>query len=173
MTFIAAGAATPATALCALRDFRPGQFDFSIYLDSPDRVISDYPSGGGSLTDFVVAFVGREKRGLPTILTSLNQATKAQRVAIGVGLARAASACQTSDGAMARNIRKAVAGIPDRDLVQAYRMEVPSDDAPAPVPTLFPPTAKLTDGVPALPLSGDLTQSGAASKTTDPFAPLQ
>lgn len=162
--------ASSASALCALSTGPKNPASFEPFADRPDVLLIAYPNGGEGMTNFVVAFVGRERTGLKTVIAALPQGSPRQREAIGLALARAASACQASDGDVTRAIRDAVARSSDASLKRGYLAGLPMDEPSVAggLPRKTTPRGSFSD----LPLSGPLDREGVAGTPADPFAPL-
>jgi hypothetical protein len=92
----------------------------AVFLADPDQILLENPNGGPRLAADVRDLALSDPATLQSILGLLPKASKAQKVAIGAGLAEAARVSARSNPGYAKEIQQAVAQTKDADLIQAY-----------------------------------------------------
>jgi hypothetical protein len=90
------------------------------FFADPDQILLENPDGGARLAADVRDLALSDPATLPEILSLLPKATKAQKAAIGAGLAKAARMTARSNPGYAKEIQQAVVQTKDADLIQAY-----------------------------------------------------
>jgi hypothetical protein len=90
------------------------------FFADPDQILLENPDGGARLAADVRDLALSDPATLPEILSLLPKASKAQKAAVGAGLAKAARMSARLNPGYAKEIQQAVAQTKDADLIQAY-----------------------------------------------------
>jgi hypothetical protein len=103
------------------------------FKDNPRELLERFPAGGPAMSGDVMRRAGSDLEVLPQIIQLARDGNTAQRVAIGIGLARAASACSRTHPEMEQAIKRAVADAGMSELSTAFAAGLSSLDQTAAV----------------------------------------
>jgi catechol 2,3-dioxygenase-like lactoylglutathione lyase family enzyme len=92
----------------------------TVFLADPDQILLENPDGGARLAVEVRDLALSDPTTLQSILGLLPKASKAQKAAIGAGLAQAARVSARSNPGYAKEIQQAVVRTKDGELIEAY-----------------------------------------------------
>lgn len=94
--------------------------DIQAFLDAPDALLTQFPSGGLTLSSQVRSLAGSSADALAPLLTLAKQASPSQAAAIGAGLARVARSCVAADPEYVAQIQAAIADVEVAGLETAF-----------------------------------------------------
>lgn len=94
--------------------------DIQAFLASPQALLTQYPSGGLTLSSQVRALAGSSADALGPLLTLAKQSSPSQAAAIGAGLARVARSCVSVDPEYVAQIQADIADLKLADLETAF-----------------------------------------------------
>ncbi len=121
--FAVAGASAQTSAPAAGCFVEPAKMpnaDIQAFLDAPDALLTQFPSGGLTLSSQVRALAGSSADALGPLLTLASQASSSQAAAIGAGLARVARSCVAADPEYVAQIQAAIADVEVAGLETAF-----------------------------------------------------
>lgn len=94
--------------------------EIDAFMANPQSILSDNPTGGLGLSNRVRSFVASSSNAYASIMGVVNQASDAQKSAIGAGLAVAFADCKDSQPDYAQKIASDVADMKGTNLFAAY-----------------------------------------------------
>lgn len=111
MLFVTPASAQSAvpTAGCFVEPAKMPNSDIQAFLGSPETLLTQFPSGGLTLSSQVRSLAGSSADALQPLMALASRATPAQAAAIGGGLARVARACVATDPEYVATIQAEVA----------------------------------------------------------------
>jgi len=90
------------------------------FKDSPGDLLQRNPTGGPALSGETMRLVGSDEALLSHVIDLARNGNRAQRVAIGIGLAKAASACSLAMPKLEQMIKQAIAAANVSELATAF-----------------------------------------------------
>lgn len=121
--FGVAGASAQTTAPAAGCFVEPAKMpnaDIQAFLDAPDALLTQFPSGGLTLSSQVRSLAGSSADALAPLLALSRQASPSQAAAIGAGLARVARSCVAADPEYVAQIQAEIADVEVAGLETAF-----------------------------------------------------
>ncbi|MGA1830101.1 MULTISPECIES: hypothetical protein [Rhizobium] len=116
-----ASAQTSAPAAgCFVEPAKLPNADIQAFLDAPDALLTQFPSGGLTLSSQVRSLAGSSADALAPLLALAKQASPSQAAAIGAGLARVARSCVAADPEYVAQIQAAIADVEVAGLETAF-----------------------------------------------------
>lgn len=116
-----ASAQTPAPAAgCFVAPAKMPNADIQAFLDAPDALLAQFPSGGFTLSSQVRSLVGSSADALAPLMALAKQASPSQAAAIGAGLARVARSCVAVDPEYVAQIQAEIAEVEVAGLETAF-----------------------------------------------------
>lgn len=103
------------------------------FKDNPKELLDRFPGGGPAMSADVMRRAGSDVAVLQQIIQLAREGSTAHRVAIGIGLARAASACSRTHPELEQAIKRAVADAGISELSTAFAAGLSSLDQTAAV----------------------------------------
>jgi hypothetical protein len=161
-----------ANAACTEAAARMSLERITAFVQKPDQLATLYPDGTDLMENEVAQLASTSRVVLEPIGALIRVSNRAQRTAIGEGLARAYRACQLKDNDLARAIRDFVTRSPNNDLVLAYQRRLDAPDVRGGRPdeqATNPRSSGYLSGTGGSGLSLDSKRLDLA----DPFAPVE
>jgi hypothetical protein len=118
---------------CLLAPAKLSDATMQAFKDNPKELLERFPAGGPAMSADVMRRAGSDLVVLPQIIQIAREGTTAHRVAIGIGLARAASACSRTHPEMEQAIKRAIADAGLSELSTAFAAGLSSLDQTAAV----------------------------------------
>lgn len=110
----------PALAGCLVPPAKLSDSAMQAFRDRPGDLLQRHPTGGPIMSAEIMRHVGSDESVLPSIIQLGKDANRAQRVAIGIGLARAAAACTRAQPELEKVIMGAVTAAGISELATAF-----------------------------------------------------
>jgi len=118
---------------CLLAPAKLSDATMQVFKDNPRELLDRFPAGGPAMSAEVMRRVGSDTAVLPLIIQLAREGNTAHRVAIGIGLARASSACSRTHPEIEQTIKRAVAEAMLSELSTAFAAGLSSLDQTAAV----------------------------------------
>ena len=118
---------------CLLAPAKLSDATIQAFKDNPKELLDRFPGGGPAMSADVMRRAGSDVAVLPQIVQLAREGRTAHRVAIGIGLARAASACSRTHPELEQTIKRAVAEAGLSELSTAFAAGLSSLDQTAAV----------------------------------------
>jgi len=118
---------------CLLAPAKLSDATMQVFKDNPKDVLDRFPAGGPAMSAEVMRRVGSDTTVLLQIIQLAREGNTAHRVAIGIGLARAALACSRTHPEIEQSIKRAVADAGLSELSTAFAAGLSSLDQTAAV----------------------------------------
>lgn len=111
---------TAPAAGCFVEPAKMPNSDIQAFLDAPEALLTQFPSGGLTLSSQVRSLAGSSSDALAPLLALARQASPSQTAAIGAGLARVARSCVAADPEYVAQIQAEIAGVELAGLETAF-----------------------------------------------------
>ena len=121
----------PAVAACLISPAKYSDAVIQAFKERPSDLLRRYPAGGPLMSAEVMRHVGSDESVLGSVIQLARDGNLAQRVAIGIGLAKAVSTCSRGYPELEQMIRDAVAAAGISELATAFAAGTSSLDAAA------------------------------------------
>lgn len=118
---------------CLLAPAKLSDATIQAFRDNPKDLLERFPAGGPTMSADVMRRAGSDVAVLPQIFQIAREGNTAHRVAIGIGLARTASACSRTHPGLEQAIKRAVADAGLSELSTAFAAGLSSLDQTAAV----------------------------------------
>jgi hypothetical protein len=118
---------------CLLAPAKLSDATMQVFKDNPKELLDRFPAGGPAMSADAMRRVGSDIAVLPQIIQLAREGNTAHRVAIGIGLARAASVCSRTHPELEQAIKRAVADAGLSELSTAFAAGLSSLDQTAAV----------------------------------------
>lgn len=118
---------------CLLSPAKLADAVIQAFKDNPKDLLDRFPAGGPAMSADVMRRAGSDLAVLPQIIQLAREGNTAHRVAIGIGLARTASACARTHPELEKEIKRAVAEAGISELSTAFAAGLSSLDQTAAV----------------------------------------
>jgi len=116
------------------------------FKDRPGEIMDRYPAGGPALSSEIMRRVGSDVSTLTAIINLAKGGNTAQRVAIGIGLAKAAVACSRTHPQFEQAIKQAVTDAANSELATAFIAGLSPLEQALPANDARPAGAPIGDG---------------------------
>ena len=118
---------------CLLAPAKLSDATVQAFKDNPKELLDRFPAGGPAMSADVMRRAGSDVAVLPQIIQLAREGTTAHRVAIGIGLARTASACARTRPELEQAVKRSVADAGLSELSTAFAAGLSSLDQTAAV----------------------------------------
>lgn len=105
---------------CLLAPAKISDATIAAFKQRPGELLERFPAGGPTMSAEIMRNAGSEIEVLPEIIGIARQGTTAHRVAIGIGLARAATVCTRTNPDIEQRIKQAVSDAALSELSTAF-----------------------------------------------------
>ncbi|MEV4609860.1 hypothetical protein MRBLMR1_004960 [Neorhizobium sp. LMR1-1-1.1] len=116
----ASGQTTAPAAGCFVEPAKMPNTDIQSFLDAPEALLTQFPSGGLTLSSQVRSLAGSSADTLAPLMALAKQASSSQAAAIGAGLARVARSCVAIDPEYVAQIQAQIADVEVAGLETAF-----------------------------------------------------
>jgi hypothetical protein len=148
---------------CLLSPAKLSDATLSAFKAKPGELLERFPGGGPAMSGEIMRHAGTDIALLPDIIELARRGAIAHRVAIGIGLAKAATTCGRMNGDFERAIKQAVADSGLSELITAFAAGLSSIELSA-APHATSPTGSGVGGGGEI-ASGPLASAGGGKTT--------